>query len=60
MWIGHGGVVADPHTPTMVISSMHGWGWGVAAVVSAVGVWGCVWVVQRRAGACGAASQAYL
>ena len=44
----------------MAISSMHGWGWGVAAVVSAVGVCGCVRVVQRRAGACGAASQAHL
>ena len=49
------------HTPTiMAISSMHGWGWGVAAVVSAVGVWVCVWVVQWRAVGCGAASQAYL
>ena len=36
-----------PHTPTMGISSMHGWGWGVAAVVSAVGACGHVWVVQR-------------
>ena len=63
MQMGHGGVVADPpHPHYMGISSncMHGWGWGVAAVVSAVGVCGCVWVVQRRAGGCGAASQAYL
>ena len=60
MWIGHGGVVADPHTPTMVISSMHGWGWGVAAVVSAVGVCGCVRVVQQRAQGWGAAAQAHL
>ena len=44
----------------MGISSMHGWGWGWAAVISAVGVCGCVRVVQRRAGACGAASQAHL
>ena len=58
-WAMGGGWLA-PHTPTMGISSMHGCVWGVVAVVSAVGVWGCVWVVQRRAGGCGAASQAYL
>ena len=55
-----GGVVADPPHPTMAISSMHGWGWGVVAVASAVGACGCAWVVRRRAGACGAASQAHL
>ena len=55
-----GGWWLIPHTPTMAIFSMHGWGWGVAAVVSAVGVCGCVRVVQRRAAGCGAASQAHL
>ena len=44
----------------MGISSMHGWGWGWAAVISAVGVCGCVRVVQRRAVGWGTAAQAYL
>ena len=55
-----GGWWLTPHTPTMAISSMHGWGWGWAAVISAVGVCGCVRVVQRRAVGWGAAAQAYL
>ena len=49
-----------PHIPTMAISSMDVWGWVVAAVASAVGVCGCVRVVQRRVLGCGAAAQAHL
>ena len=49
-----------PHTPTMAICIMHWWGWVVAAVASAVGVCGCVGVVQRRVLGCGAAAQAHL
>ena len=48
------------HTPTMAISNVHEWRWWEAAMVSAVGVCGGVWVVQRRAQGCGAAGQAHL
>ncbi|MEC8426892.1 MAG: hypothetical protein VXZ35_00585 [Pseudomonadota bacterium] len=55
-----GGWWLTPHTPTMAISGVCWWRWWVAAVASAVSVWGHVRVVQRRAVGCGAAAQAYL
>ena len=35
-----GGWWLTPHTPTMAISGVYWWRWGVAAVGSAVRVWG--------------------